>query len=171
MMSRANLLILDEPTNHLDLASREWIEEAVAQFEGALLFVSHDRYFVRRFASRVWEIEDGAFRDYPCDYERYRRIKSLEREPAPAPEKPAKKTPQKSPARDQKAERRLSALEREIARMEKDLAAFDARIEECASDYEALNEILKQKAAAREALEGMYEQWEKAASAAEGDGD
>ena len=171
MMSRANLLILDEPTNHLDLASREWIEEAVAEFEGALLFVSHDRYFVRRFANHVWEIEDGTFRDFPCGYERYRRLKTLERaEPAPAPEKP-KKPAQKAPARDQKAERRLSALERDIARMEKEVAAFDETIEACASDYEALSRVMAEKAAAQKSLEELYAQWDRAASALEGEGE
>jgi len=121
MMSRANLLILDEPTNHLDLASREWIEEAVARFEGTLLFVSHDRYFVRRFANRVWEIADGNFTDYPGDYERYRRVKQLNamKPTTAAPEKPKKEmqeAPQKKSGRDPKAERRLNVLERDIAK-------------------------------------------------------
>lgn len=76
MLRRANLLILDEPTNHLDLSSREWIEEAVSLFEGTLLFVSHDRYFIKRFANRVWELENG-FHDYDRDWEGYRRTKAL----------------------------------------------------------------------------------------------
>ncbi len=168
MLSRANLLILDEPTNHLDLASREWIEEAVAEFEGALLFVSHDRYFIRRFADRIWEIEDGMFRDWPCDYESYRRRKSLEKNaPPPVREKP--KPQEKAPARDQKAERKLNALERDIARVEERLADFAPRIEACASDYVKLNEILEEKAALEAELAGMYAQWEKDAAALEGD--
>ncbi|MGI6239379.1 MAG: ribosomal protection-like ABC-F family protein [Christensenellales bacterium] len=167
MMSRANLLILDEPTNHLDLASREWIEEAVAAFAGALLFVSHDRYFIRRFATRIWEIEDGVFRDYPCDYVRYRRQKALANA-APAPE--AVKPPaQKPPARDPKAGRQLGALERDIERAERQLAEFDARIDACASDYIQINEILAEKTAHEETLARMYAQWELAASALEGE--
>ena len=169
MMSRANLLILDEPTNHLDLDSREWIEEAVAEFEGALLFVSHDRYFIRRFADRVWEIEDGDFRDWPCGYDRYRRLKTME-QAAPQPEK---EKPQKPAARpsghDQRAERRLHALERDIARAEEKLADFDKRVLECASDYIRLNEVLAGKAALENELQGMYEQWEAAAAALEGE--
>ncbi len=168
MMSRANLLILDEPTNHLDLASREWIEEAVSEFEGALLFVSHDRYFIRRFADRVWEIEDGNFRDWPCGYERYRRLKAMEQTALP----PEKEKPQKPAAkplgRDQRAERKLNVLERDIARAEEKLADFDKRVEECASDYIRLNEVLLEKAALENELQDMYEQWETAAAGLEG---
>ena len=172
MMSRANLLILDEPTNHLDLASREWIEEAVARFEGALLFVSHDRYFVRRFANRVWEISGGSLTDYPGDYERYRRVKQLNAmKPAPAAEKPKKEraeAPAKKSGRDPRAERRLNALERDISRKERELAEFDERIDEAASDYVKLNSIMAEKAEFEAALEAMYAEWEAAAAALEG---
>ncbi len=167
MLSRANLLILDEPTNHLDLASREWIEEAVSHFQGTLLFVSHDRYFVRRFANRVWEIDGGAFTDYPGDYERYRRVKALNaiKPQAPAPAQKQEPAPQKKSGRDPKNERRLNALEREIVKREQELAAFDARMEAAASDYVKLNEILAEKAAAQEEIDELYAQWEAAAEA------
>ncbi len=167
MLSRANLLILDEPTNHLDLASREWIEEAVSHFQGTLLFVSHDRYFVRRFANRVWEIDGGAFTDYPGDYERYRRVKALNalKPQAPAPAQKQEPVPPKKSGRGPKNERRLNALEREIAKKEQELAAFDARMEAAASDYVKLNEILGEKAAAQEEIDELYAQWEAAAEA------
>ena len=70
-----NLLILDEPTNHLDIDSREWLEQAVEDFDGTLLFVSHDRYFINRFATRVWELEDRAITDYPMGFMQYRQVK------------------------------------------------------------------------------------------------
>ena len=172
MMSRANLLILDEPTNHLDLASREWIEEAVARFEGTLLFVSHDRYFVRRFANRVWEVADGTLTDYPGDYERYRRVKQLNamKPAAPVPEKPKaekQETPAKKSGRDPKAERRLNVLERDIAKKEQELESFDGKMAEAATDYVRLNEIMAEKAACEAELEAMYEEWEAAAAALE----
>ncbi len=167
MLSRANLLILDEPTNHLDLASREWIEEAVSHFQGTLLFVSHDRYFVRRFANRVWEIDGGAFTDYPGDYERYRRVKAMNalKPQAPAPAQKQEPAPQKKSGRGPKNERRLNALEREIVKREQELAAFDARMEAAASDYVKLNEILAEKAAAQGEIDELYAQWEAAAEA------
>ena len=170
MMSRANLLILDEPTNHLDLASREWIEEAVARFEGTLLFVSHDRYFVRRFANRVWEVADGTLTDYPGDYERYRRVKQLNamKPAAPAPEKPKaekQEAPAKKQGRDPKAERRLNVLERDIAKKEQELESFDGKMAEAATDYVRLNEIMAEKAACEAELEALYEEWEAAAAA------
>ena len=68
---RANLLILDEPTNHLDLQARESLEAALRAFEGTLLFVSHDRYFIQNIAGRIIEIANGELTCYPCDYEAY----------------------------------------------------------------------------------------------------
>ena len=88
MDEKINLLVLDEPTNHLDIDSREWLEDALEDYEGTLIFVSHDRYFVNKFATRIWELENGQIRDYLCGYEKYRSIKEKEAIAAPAPEKP-----------------------------------------------------------------------------------
>ena len=73
-----NLQILDEPTNHLDIDSREWLEQAVEAFDGTLLFVSHDRYFINRFATRVWELAGGVITDYPMGFAQYRQGKAQE---------------------------------------------------------------------------------------------
>jgi ATPase subunit of ABC transporter with duplicated ATPase domains len=64
MQSKVNFLILDEPTNHLDIDSREWIEDAVQDFEGTMLFISHDRYFLSKFASKVWSMENGGITSF-----------------------------------------------------------------------------------------------------------
>lgn len=93
MDEKVNFLILDEPTNHLDIASREWVEAAIEEYEGALLFVSHDRYFVSRFAERIWELQDGKITDYPFGYEKYRAVK--EREAAARQTTPAEKKKKK----------------------------------------------------------------------------
>jgi ATPase subunit of ABC transporter with duplicated ATPase domains len=68
-----NMLILDEPTNHLDIDSREMLEDALSAFDGTLLFISHDRYFINKLAERVLEIDDGELKDYPGNYEYYKR--------------------------------------------------------------------------------------------------
>ena len=90
MRREINFLILDEPTNHLDIASREWIEEAVEAFDGTLLFVSHDRYFINRFATRVWELEEQRITDYPMGFARYRKIKAEQPAKKEEPEKTVK---------------------------------------------------------------------------------
>jgi ABC-type multidrug transport system ATPase subunit len=72
---KPNVLLLDEPTNHLDIASREALEDSLADFEGTVLAISHDRYFVNRLASRVWELENGQLTTYLGDYEAYREKK------------------------------------------------------------------------------------------------
>ena len=115
MDEKINLLVLDEPTNHLDIDSREWLEDALEDYEGTLIFVSHDRYFVNKFATRIWELENGHIRDFPCGYEKYRSIKEKEAITAPAPEKPKKERKEKPKTSGSKMlEKQIRALEREI---------------------------------------------------------
>ena len=165
MMNRANLLILDEPTNHLDLASREWIEEAVSGFEGTLLFVSHDRYFIKRFAARIWELEDGAFRDYAYDYEGYRRVKALnalraKKQPDPAPKVPAKAEPAAPKSgKNPKIERKMTVIENEISKKEAAAADCDKRMEYVTDDYVELMKLEEEKAALQKEIDALYEQW------------
>ncbi len=168
MDEKINLLILDEPTNHLDIASREWIESAVEDYEGTLLFVSHDRYFVDRFATRVWVLEDGTIRDYRCGYEKYRSILAHEAEKAkaaPAPkaektEKPKAEKP-KQKGGDKALEKKLRAVEREVEKQEALVAGFDPQIAAAASDYQELTRLLQEKEAAEAKLEELMEQWEQ----------
>ena len=92
MDEKINFLILDEPTNHLDISSREWIENAVAEFPGTLLFVSHDRYFIERFADHIWELEDGKILPFEGSYSEYRAMKQrLRQTQPPAPARPKEK--------------------------------------------------------------------------------
>ena len=76
MRREINFLILDEPTNHLDIASREWIEDALSDYTQALLFVSHDRYFIEKFATRIWLLENGTITDYRGTYEEFRAYRA-----------------------------------------------------------------------------------------------
>ena len=162
MDEKINLLILDEPTNHLDIASREWIEAAVEDYEGTLLFVSHDRYFVDRFATRIWVLEDGTIQDYRCGYEKYRSILAHEAEkPKAAPVKAEKKEKPKAKGGDKALEKKLRAVERDIEKQEALVAEFEPQIEAAASDYQELTRLLAEKEAAEAELEALMEQWEQ----------
>ena len=162
MDEKINLLILDEPTNHLDIASREWIEAAVEDYEGTLLFVSHDRYFVDRFATRIWVLEDGTIQDYRCGYEKYRSILAHEAEkPKAAPVKAEKKEKPKAKGGDKALEKKLRAVERDIEKQEALVAEFEPQIEAAASDYQELTRLLAEKEAAEAQLEALMEQWEQ----------
>ena len=170
MDEKINLLILDEPTNHLDISSREWIEAAVDEYEGTLLFVSHDRYFVDRFATRVWELEDGGIRDYKCSYAKYRSIKEHEaaqKQPVAAEKKEKKEKPRQQ--NNTKAlEKKLRAVEREVEKQEALVAEFDPLIEAAAADYQELTRLLQEKADAEAKLEELMEQWETLSMEMEG---
>ena len=175
MDDEINFLILDEPTNHLDIDSREWIEEAVEAYDGTLLFVSHDRYFINRFATRIWELADGTITDYPCGFAQYRQMKAqeeAEKAAAPKPEKerekPAAERPQRGNKAQQAARRQLTICERDIARAEERIAALEADMEAAACDYEKLNELVGQRDAAQAELDALYERWEQLSEEAEG---
>ena len=173
MDDEINFLILDEPTNHLDIASREWIEEAVEAYDGTLLFVSHDRYFINRFATRIWELSDGTITDYPMGFAQYRQVKAMEEAEKAEPVKPVKEKivterPQRGNKAQQAARRQLTICERDIARAEERIAAFDSEIEAAACDYEKLNALLKEKEAAQGELDALYERWEQLSEEAEG---
>ena len=160
MDEKINLLILDEPTNHLDIASREWVEAAIEEFEGVLLFVSHDRYFIEKFAERIWLLEDGAIRDFPCGYQKYRSI--LEHEAAAkqvvsAAPKPKKEKPKGGTKDSEKLVRRL---EREIEKQEKLIGELDTKIEAASADYQELTRLLGEKESAEGVLMELMEQWE-----------
>ena len=156
-----NLLILDEPTNHLDIASREWVEDALEEYEGALIFVSHDRYFVNKFATRIWELEDGHIRDYLCGYEKYRSIRSFERIQAAAPAAKEKREKKAKPAApDKSLEKQLRAIEREIEKQEALLHEYDGKIDAAGSDYQELSRLMAERETAENAYAEMMERWE-----------
>ena len=165
MDEKINLLILDEPTNHLDIASREWVEAAIEEFEGVLLFVSHDRYFIEKFAERIWLLEDGTIRDFRCDYRKYRSI--LEHEamarmlPAAAPKVKKEKG---KPGGTKETEKTVRRLEREIDKQEKLVADLDRKIEAAAADYQELTQLLGEKEEAENILMELMEQWEQASA-------
>ena len=168
MDEELNFLILDEPTNHLDIASREWIEEAVEAFDGTLLFVSHDRYFINRFATRIWELADGTITDYPMGFTQYRAQKAAE--PKPEPVMPVKKGDTRQPRgnRSQQAARRqLTICESGIAKLERELAQLDEAMAANACDAGKLNELFTQKQETETRLEQEMARWEELSMALE----
>ncbi len=156
----SNVLILDEPTNHLDLQSRQFLEEVLGEFEGTLLFVSHDRYFIDSLATKVWVIEDGVLIPYMGNYTEYRTRKRpivldipaplksnaksapIESKTAPTLATPAQKKSAKVKVRTiedvereiEKAEERVRALERELS--EAALRGDAAQLTQLSADYE-----------------------------------
>ena len=162
MRDDINFLMLDEPTNHLDLLSREWMEDALCDYTEALLFVSHDRWFIEKFATRIWCLHDGTIEDFRggfTEWQEYRArqeslrqaakaTKSVERE-----EKPKKKA---EPNRD----RRRQKVERDIERAETALHTLEEEMEANASDYQKLLELGEKKTAAEAEIEALYAEWE-----------
>ena len=167
MDEKINLLILDEPTNHLDIASREWVECAIEEFEGVLLFVSHDRYFVEKFADRIWELEGGRIRDFKCGYAKYRSILAHEAASAPAPaavpERKEAEKKEKPRPKDKELEKQVRRLEREIEKQEKLLAGLEEQVAAASADYQELSHLLEEKEREDAVLSDLMEQWESAA--------
>ena len=164
MDEKINLLILDEPTNHLDIASREWVEAAIEEFDGVLLFVSHDRYFIEKFAERIWLLEDGTIRDFRCGYQKYRSILEHEAAAKQVVKLPAKEKKEKPKGGTKDSDKLVRKLEREIEKQEAAIAAMDEKIQAAAADYQELSRLMEEKEAAEEQLMALMEQWEAAQS-------
>ena len=164
MDEKINLLILDEPTNHLDIQSREWIEEAVEEYEGNLLFVAHDRDFIDRFATRVWVLEDGQVTDFRGSYGEYRAArerKQAQAVPAPAAAPAEKKEKPRRPGGTKNLEKEVAAAERAVAKAEEQMYELGLQIEEAASDYLKLQELYEQREALEEEILKLYGTWER----------
>ena len=161
MDEKINLLILDEPTNHLDIASREWVEAAIEEFEGVLLFVSHDRYFIEKFAERIWLLEDGTIRDFRCGYQKYRAILEHEAAARQTVKQPSREKKEKPRGGTKESDKRIRKLEREIEKQEAAIAALDGQIEAAAADYQELTRLLGEKENAEAQLMDLMEQWEE----------
>ena len=162
MGGQINLLVLDEPTNHLDIASREWMEDALSDYEQTLLFVSHDRYFIEKFATRIWTLENGAFTDFRGCWREYGEWRARQAVFSRSAEKSEKKERRDTRApRPANAERLIAKTEREIAAIEEKLAALAREEAENASDYQKLMALAEEKDALDKALTALYEKWEE----------
>ena len=165
MDEKINLLVLDEPTNHLDIASREWIEGAVEAYDGALLFVSHDRYFIDRFATRVWMLEDGKITDFKGSFAQFRAKREKKAPPPPKPAEPTeKKEKPKRPGGTKQLEKQVAAAEREVEKAEIRMDELGQEIEENSADYLKLQELYQQREALEDELAHLYAVWEDLAA-------
>lgn len=155
----ANFLILDEPTNHLDMASVNILIQALQQYEGTIIVVSHDRYFLDNVANKIWFIEDKKLKSYPgtyVEYEEWRSKRKLEQKNAPAPQ-PKKEEKKPEPAKQQQPSndksQQLKKLNQELARMEEQIAAMEKtlkQLETQLADDTLYNDATKSKAVTHE---------------------
>ncbi len=134
LLNPANLLILDEPTNHLDMASKQVLMEAMQRFDGTLVFVSHDRYFIEGVANRVLELDDGTSRDFPGDYEYYIWRKESEEQDKAAMPVEKRETPRGAQAEHLERKKIKSALKR-LERREQEIME---KLDELGKDHDRL---------------------------------
>ena len=163
MDEEVNFLLLDEPTNHLDIDSREWVEEAVEAYEGTLLFVSHDRYFINRFATRIWELEGGTITDYPMGFAQYRSVKAQEvrEKPAAAPVKKGDTRQPKGNRSQQAARRQLTICENAISKLEAEIAQLDEQMTQFGADAQKLAELYQKQQETQTRLDAELSRWEE----------
>src|SRR5256886_2642432 len=176
----SNFLVLDEPTNHLDLLSRQFLEEILGEFEGTLLFVSHDRYFIDRLATKVWVIEDDVLIPYMGNYTEYRTRKqplvldvpasvkngSKAESAAAKPASPAVKSNSKKSAKVKV--RTLEDVEGEIEKAEERVKSVEEALAEAAlnADGALLTQLTADYEQARTRVDELLTEWERLAEEA-----
>jgi ATP-binding cassette, subfamily F, member 3 len=169
--SGANVLILDEPTNHLDIESREALEDALTEFEGAVLLVSHDRALLEAVGSRTLVCENGELRSHPSGWAEYQRRRDEEGVEAATAAKSRSASGRKYSATKpaQKAARKAAKLEQRIERAEADLQALEDELADPAawSSPGRVERATKRHAEAKAAVEELYAEWEAAQQEAE----
>jgi len=162
MQAEVNFLILDEPTNHLDTAAREWIERALEGFAGTLLFVSHDRYFINRFATKIIELAAGEAAVYHGTYQEYRAWTAQRRQPCvettgAGGRKPVSVQPRRNTVSE--AANRVAELERRIMETEKKIENIDAAMAAAAFDFTRLSLLQDDKTRLTSEIEELYAAW------------
>ena len=184
VLSNANFLILDEPTNHLDIMSKEILEDALNGYEGTILYVSHDRYFINRTAHRILDLTEGQFVSNVGNYDYYLEkhdtvmvaIEAKSPQSADADNTGAAKATDSEVKLDWKAQKeeqaRLRKKENDLKKCEEKIAELEARISEIDTEMSdptigtqvaKLQELTKEQTTCQEQLEKLYEQWEELA--------
>ena len=166
MLSGANFLVLDEPTNHLDIASGEALENALSDFDGTLLVVSHDRYFINRLATRVLYLDEHGLESYLGGYDDFLAALALRGADAPPPEKKAPKDNSYRRRKEldsliRRTEGKIRRLEEEIDRADADLAALQKELSAGSDDYETVLRLTNKLHEETNAQEERMAQWEQ----------
>lgn len=181
-MEHNNFLLMDEPTNHLDLDAKEVLEKALADYDGTLLFVSHDRYFINKLANKIVVAKDGQAKIYEGNYTYYLNEKA--KEEAAAQETAAQKAPvvksvsesKFSYQEQKKRDSEKRKLERQVAQAEKDLEELEAKEQEIqeamadpaiAADFSKLGPLQEELTAVQEKISQVSQAWEDASLALE----
>lgn len=173
-MDQKNFLVLDEPTNHLDIDNKEVLENALIDYEGTLFFVSHDRYFINRIATKVVELSEDGSRLYLGDYDYYLEKKQEEQELAEyeksaMPQEKPKPSGKQNFAHSKEQQKQVRALQRKVTQVEEELAAADEKINqikeemtlpENLDDHVKLNELDQSLHTTQSQQEDLMEQWE-----------
>ncbi|RAP75457.1 ribosomal protection-like ABC-F family protein [Paenibacillus montanisoli] len=163
ILKKPNMLLLDEPTNHMDIASREALEEALEEFPGTILAVSHDRYFINRLADKVWELDRGKLTAFVGAYDDYadkrKQLQAAEHDELPVKAQPVKAT--HAAAINTSVQPNTAKLEQLIAQNETRLAELDAELlkESEQLDAEALARLWQAREQAQAELEVLYSKW------------
>lgn len=170
MLSHANFLILDEPTNHLDIQSKEILESAMNSYTGTILYVSHDRYFINKTATRILEISKDSLTSYPGNYRDYlhQKEKEIIQEEGKKSDRSVSESKldwqqqKELQAKQRKKENRLKKVEDEITRLEEEQAKLQEEmlLPEIATDVAKLTELSKKQDEITCSLEELYEEWE-----------
>lgn len=175
MLSESNFLILDEPTNHLDIISKEILEDALNAYEGTVLYVSHDRYFINRTASRILELKDGGLTSYLGNYDYYleKRDELSPVSPKPDDHSPSKENAPSETKLDWQAQKELQAKQRKkendlkkceerITELEQQLAEIEEMMGDpaVATNVSKLQELTRNQDDLNSKLEDLYDQWE-----------
>ncbi len=157
LLNKANFLILDEPTNHLDIQSEEVLEDALLDFPGTILFISHDRYFINKIATKVIEMTPHGAHTYEGDYDYYMAHKHPIIEEKK--DKPVTITKREI---DRKTKNRIKKLEEEISALEDTISEKEASLneEEIINDYEKYNALNDEIEKLNTQLEALMEEWE-----------
>jgi ATP-binding cassette subfamily F protein 3 len=173
LVEGANLLILDEPTNHLDIQSRETLEEMLTSYDGTVVFVSHDRFFIDRVATRVWDIADGKLVPYLGNYSDAARQKVRLSAPQPAALRPAPvpaAVPAERPAMRRPGQVSESRLQKQLSSTEREISKLEARLNDLSDAIaiagidghrERLERLGVEYADAERQLDGAYRLWEE----------